>query len=59
VALCQFIPVLCVLGAPYGAPNTHTHTHRVFLWEPREEVVPVYLGGRTVGGPEEELVEVR
>ena len=23
MAVCQFIPVLCVLGAPYGAPNTH------------------------------------
>ena len=22
MAVCQFIPVLCVLGAPYGAPNT-------------------------------------
>jgi len=23
VTVCQFSPVLCVLGAPYGAPNTH------------------------------------
>ena len=27
VVVCQFIPVcVCVLGALYGAPNTHTQT---------------------------------
>jgi len=26
VAVCQFILLfVCVLGAPYGAPNTHTN----------------------------------
>jgi hypothetical protein len=28
------------------------------LWELRVPVVPVYLGGKPVGGPEEKLVEV-
>ena len=23
MTVCQFIPVLCVLDAPHGAPNTH------------------------------------